>query len=282
MSLHVVEKSCVGKRGPSGPCEDVIVRTATHAAAIDGATPRAPFRLPHATAEELAARAIGRAVTGLDPMADIDRFHHAIMEAFSTCPDLAAYRQLSQERDENADRPAASLAVWSAPRRELWQLGDVQALVDGVLMRRETAIDHIKGQIRACHLEAALAQGVSLDDVRGPDTDPGWNAIRRELALQDALFLNGPLDCPLAFGAADGRAGSRAWLTATSHPGAHEIVLASDGYPTLYGTLQESEAHLAALPERDLLLFREVQDCKECYPGQTSFDDRAYLWVIMT
>ena len=58
---------------------------------------------------------------------------------------------------------------------------------------------------------------------------------------------------------------------------AHEIVLATDGYPFLYPTLAESEAALKNLLTNDPCCMEIYQATKACMKGQQSFDDRAYL-----
>ena len=58
---------------------------------------------------------------------------------------------------------------------------------------------------------------------------------------------------------------------------AHEIVLATDGYPFLYPTLAESEAALKNLLINDPCCMEIYQATKACMKGQQSFDDRAYL-----
>ena len=56
-----------------------------------------------------------------------------------------------------------------------------------------------------------------------------------------------------------------------------EIVLASDGYPFLRPTLEESEAALAKQLADDPLNIGTFQATKGCMKGNNSFDDRAYI-----
>lgn len=54
-------------------------------------------------------------------------------------------------------------------------------------------------------------------------------------------------------------------------------MLASDGYPKLMPTLNESEAELQRLLEEDPLCIYENIATKGLNEGQTSFDDRSYI-----
>ena len=59
-----------------------------------------------------------------------------------------------------------------------------------------------------------------------------------------------------------------------------EIVLASDGYPELFATLAQSEAHLQTVNAKDPLCFRENKGTKGIAPQNDSFDDRAYIRFV--
>lgn len=56
-----------------------------------------------------------------------------------------------------------------------------------------------------------------------------------------------------------------------------DIVLASDGYPFLEPTLDQSERALAELKASDPHLISRFPTTKGFEPGLDSFDDRAYL-----
>ena len=58
---------------------------------------------------------------------------------------------------------------------------------------------------------------------------------------------------------------------------AKEIVLASDGYPFLMPTLQESEERLADLLRDDPLCISIYKASKGLMQGNKSFDDRSYV-----
>ena len=56
-----------------------------------------------------------------------------------------------------------------------------------------------------------------------------------------------------------------------------EIVLATDGYPQLKPTFEESEALLARIIERDPLCCREFLATKGVASDAKTFDDRTYV-----
>ena len=61
----------------------------------------------------------------------------------------------------------------------------------------------------------------------------------------------------------------------------HELVLASDGYPTLTDTLNETEENLQRLLKEDPLCIDENAATKCLMAGNNSFDDRCYLRIAL-
>lgn len=60
-----------------------------------------------------------------------------------------------------------------------------------------------------------------------------------------------------------------------------ELVLASDGYPILKGTLNESERELKRLILEDPLCYKENCSTKGVAKGNISFDDRTCVKIIV-
>lgn len=60
-----------------------------------------------------------------------------------------------------------------------------------------------------------------------------------------------------------------------------EILLASDGYTVLRGTLEESAKKLQRILKEDPLCFRAYRSTKGKKSCNVSFDDRAYCRILM-
>jgi glycerophosphoryl diester phosphodiesterase len=58
------------------------------------------------------------------------------------------------------------------------------------------------------------------------------------------------------------------------------VILASDGYPELFDTLQETEEHLQKIIQEDPLCYKLQSLTKAVYPGQCSYDDRSYIRFV--
>lgn len=125
---------------------------------------------------------------------------------------------------------------------------------------------------RSCVLMSLMVQ----TGKHSPGDDPGRAAIMPLLTRQ-SRFMNNPDAGDLAFGAIDGSGRSTACLEIVPAKGAREIVLSSDGYCAIDGTLAEAEATLADMLQRDPGLFLDCAQTKGIRPGNISFDDRAFL-----
>ena len=107
-------------------------------------------------------------------------------------------------------------------------------------------------------------------------SDPSW-PILKPLFEAAPAYQNHPTDA-LGYGAFDGHDIPACHLHAFPVPEhVHEVVLASDGYPVLHGTLAQSEEALWALAERDPLMIGEYPGCRAFPATGGSFDDRTYL-----
>jgi hypothetical protein len=92
-------------------------------------------------------------------------------------------------------------------------------------------------------------------------------------------FLRNTLG-PYGYAAVDGRPVPPSLVVVREVP-AGELVIATDGYPVIEPGLAGSEAVLARLLERDPWCVAELRGTKGVLDGQVSFDDRAYLRLVV-
>ncbi|PLS30361.1 hypothetical protein Uis1B_1848 [Bifidobacterium margollesii] len=204
------------------------------------------------------------------------------------------------------ERLAANAVVFSAARREIWLFGDCQAMVNGTIVPTTKRVDVVLAAVRSmvCRLYdmadadgrrmiseelgsglngglnggSAAERGIAAfpaDDER----DIGREAISPLLRLQ-SRFANRRDD---AFGyfVFDGYT-DREWpVPVIPVNSSDEIILASDGYPILKRSLEESERALSQLRDRDPRLIREFESTKGFPNGSGFFDDRTYIRFVV-
>ena len=167
------------------------------------------------------------------------------------------------------ERLTASVAVYSVKRKEIWMIGDCHCLADGAYYDQPKPMEATIAAERSFIIHKMLANGthtipalMSHDDGR----DVIVSQIIDSCKWQNILFsvIDG-FDIPLE---------KTKCIDASR---CEEIVLASDGYPFLYPTLEETEATLRRLLHDDPLCINQYKATKGLAEGNLSFDDRAYI-----
>jgi hypothetical protein len=177
---------------------------------------------------------------------------------------------------EADDGPSAAFVAYSANRKEVWRIGDCswRDVTTGVSHLGDKLIDKVVGEARSALNLALLEDGTAMDEVA--QSDPGRQMMLPLLRHQHVFRNNGNAQL-FGFGGVDGREVPDRFLEVWDVSDAKEVVLASDGYPELADTLEETEALLAEELREDPLRIGARFSTKGVRPGQVSFDDLAYI-----
>lgn len=266
--MRAVEQSVVPKLGDPELCEDGIVCTGAFAAVVDGATDKSGRRYDGLTGGRLAMLVLCDAVAALPVRA-------TMREAVAFLTGALADHLPG---DLPFERPSAAVTIYSAARRELWQVGDVGFWFPGsTAPPADKRVDAAAVAMRTAILRAELLLGRTVAELAADDV--GRAAILPLLRRQ-AVFANNPAAGGLAFAVIDGRPVPPGLIRAIPVPGdVTELVLASDGYPAIRPTLAATEAHLRGLLDVDPLCIGPLAATKGLAPGALGYDDRSYLRV---
>jgi len=269
MSYEVVEQLCLGKSGDASSGDDGVYLGEGLCAVIDGVSSDSRCGCCGRSAGQLAVEATRDGLTSLPPREDLARFLSLVHESVL---------RISSTHQIDPDVIGASAVVWNDHRRELWFVGDCQAMVGGETFRFTKEIDSAAAVVRSAILRARLTEGATVDELSSDDT--GRKAITPLLDSQRALrndpLGGGDLSYPLVSSTL-----VPVDLCRVAHVplGVGEVVLASDGYPELLPTLEESEARLEELLEQDPLCIGPLRGTKGVHPDNVSFDDRTFLRI---
>ena len=209
--------------------------------------------------------------------------------------------------------PRASVILFNSEAGEVWSYGDCQCMIGGAWHRDVKEVDRLMSELRAVVVwsdareraatgqesegalkgastgEAKVAsegapEGTSAGEAKVvPDSeriaqhDVGREAvvtfIERQYWFENAA---GPFGFPVLNGVNFAAEMVKVWPV----PDGAEVVLASDGYPELCGTLAESEKRLREVIEEDPLCIGRNAGTKGIMKGMESFDDRAFVRVV--
>lgn len=269
--MKIIEQFSCSKTGDDGRNEDSIAVTPHFVGVFDGVTSRTGVALAGMSTGRFAALTLAAALEKLRPdIAGPD----AVQSLNATLKERAADAAV-QEGKAFADswsHPAAALLVWSRARREIWRVADSTFLLDGAPNYKTFPQEQTLAELRRAFLCAKIAKGATEKELL--DNDITWDLVTPIIA-ELKIFAN--YDGPFGYGVLNGAPVPPAHIEVFSAAGAGEIVLASDGYPEVFPTLEATEKDLKRIVADDPLMYRLHPQVKGVKKGHVSFDDRSYI-----
>lgn len=257
--MKVIESKIVGKKSEE-TCEDGMVNSADFIAVIDGSTSKTPKQLnPDMRNGRYAMLLISEYIhEELGAVATVEDFCQGVTDYIynKVYAPLAVAERLAEHPEE---RLTASAIIYSCARREVWMVGDCQAIIGGTLYENGKPYE---AQIARKRVEL-MRQGLSPIEAR-KQIEP--LLVQAMLAGQNKSYA-----------VIDGFPIYQDGVLVVTAPVASEIVLASDGYPFLKSTLAESEAALAKQIVHDPQNVETFIATKGVVDGNKSFDDRTFV-----
>lgn len=281
--MRIIERYCRGERNDQSLNEDGMLVTDDFAAVVDGVTSKSVRHLCRPSGGVVAKDLMIDIIGGMPADASMRQMQRAVDARFQ-----ARYRSheagIRVFADEPVERLQANAVVYSARRHEAWLFGDCQIMVNGVQTPTTKDVDVLLGDLRAFTVLALREMQDGTPDVPvsgsfgapasdAAPKDPSRAMILPFLRLQ-SQFANkrGPFGYFVFDGFTDMTYPIR---TVPVSPG-DEVVQASDGYPLLRPTLDESERELQRLRSEDPDLIDRYRSTKG-FQGRATFDDLTYL-----
>ena len=282
-TMKIIESNIIGKKSQEA-CEDGLVMTDDFIAVIDGSTSKTPKHLsPDMKNGRYAMMLISEYIQQeMKADATVDEFCEGITAYIYNKVYLPMGIE-EQLRLHPEERITASAVVYSNHRKEVWMVGDCQAIINRKLYDNSKPYEQEIAQKRV----ELIAQGLSPAEAR-KQIEP--LLIEAMLSGQNQTYtvIDGfpiyregvkivALKMKLASNSIETY--SQEYLKPVSSP--NEVVLASDGYPFLKPTLAESEAALEHLIAHDPQCIHDFIATKGLVAGNKSFDDRTYVRFIV-
>ena len=264
MGVSIIESFICGKKGVPELCEDIISVTDGFIAVIDGVTSKSDRLYNGKSGGRDGAELVSEAISSLDRNSDCQEALDLI--------DLAIAKEYCGELPPPDKRIQACAIIYSVEKRQVWCYGDCQLMINGVFYDHTKMIDRVTSSLRAFVIECYLKNGGSPEALA--ERDVGREAIMPYLKEQASLAnLEGTFGYPVL----DGSGICSKMVKVYNVNIGDEIILASDGYPRLCPTLEESERAIFETLETDPLAIKENMQTKMMKKGDLSFDDRTYI-----
>ncbi len=175
--------------------------------------------------------------------------------------------------NSSIERLTASVGIYSKQKRQVWLIGDCQAIVNKEYYDNPKPQEAILSQKRSQVLKELILKGYPKEQVL--EKDPGREAILSGI-IKGCQYQN------ILYSVVDGFPIPVDKVKVIDVPkGSKEVILSTDGYPFLRDTLKESERLLKELLEEDPLLIDKYKATKAYMNGYNSFDDRTYVRFLV-
>lgn len=274
MSVKIIESFIKGKKDNADLCEDGLVITDNYISVIDGVTAKGKILWDNKTSgvyvKNLLVEAIKKMSSDLDAKNCIEHLNSLIKDEYIKRNMYEIAKECPEERLQ------ANLVLFNIKKNEIWLWGDCQALVNNKLFHIEKKTDTILAEIRSLFIDLELKSGKSIGDITRNDTG-------REFILpllKQSIKYNNTVG-EYGSNVLDGFEIIPENIIKINVNKNDEIVLASDGYPFLMNTLEESEEKLREVLKKDPLLIHIYKSTKGLQDGNISYDDRTYIKFIV-
>ncbi|TNE31818.1 MAG: hypothetical protein EP349_03355 [Alphaproteobacteria bacterium] len=263
--MEILEHFSCSKYGRDDLNEDQIVITPDFLAVIDGATDISGADINGMKPGRFASTTVAAAFENLDKNADALQITAFLTEAMSTA---------RQKHNVPPDVcPFCVFACYSRAKRQIFRLKDIKIAINGAEMIGEIAVVEALVEARRAVLHGHLAAGRSVADLLANDPS---RTVYNAFSAQNFSLLNN-VGNTYGFGVIDGNTVPDKFIETIDVPDGAEVILASDGYPVLKNSLEESEAALADILAQDPLLIGDYPQPRALVTGGISFDDRSWL-----
>lgn len=268
--MRIIEHLIVGKKQDQNFCEDGIFINEHFIAVIDGVTSKGTHLWNGFTsgvyAKNIILNYLVDAPFNIDAKQLLSNLNRVLSEQFINV----------KTEDEIKEYLRASIIVFSNYYKEIWAFGDCQCMINEETYTHSKKIDYLNSEIRSMAIKGFLKNGVNLEELT--KYDRGRELILPFLEMQ-LLFEN--TDDDLGYPVLNGRQINMNSLKRYSVKTGDLIVLASDGYPKLFPTLEKSEAYLKKIITEDPMCYSLYKSTKGLAIGQNSFDDRTYVKFVV-
>ncbi len=265
--MEIIEQYCQGKKDELSN-EDAIFYNDDYVVIIDGVTAKGKKKDRGRKSGRVARDILMNTLPTIDGTASKKEFFTILHNA------------LAENIPEDAnieDIPSACLLVYSNYYKQIWICGDSQYMINGEYYDNSKEFDKIVSNARSLFIELLVARGIT--EAEEMEKDFARIATKGLLKYQPVLENN--FESPHGYIVLNGRTLCDEQIQEVDVEENDEIIFASDGYPFLKETLEESEEELKRVLKEDPLCYKIYKSTKGLKKGNVSYDDRCYIRFII-
>ena len=264
--MIINEKFIMGKHPDQSLCEDALFISDDFIAVLDGVTSKSDKKfndMPGGkAATQIAIDVLKNVPANIIKAELFQQINNAVASLYNGTPTGEA---------------AVCMIVYSNHHKEVWAIGDCQCIINNKSYTHEKLIDKELSELRSRVIAEALKNGTTITEIA--ENDIGRQAIMPQLMAQHQYANR--TDHPYGYAVLNGTPIDPEAIVTYAVKNGDMVILASDGYPRLFDTLQKSEDYLAHILKTDPLCFNEYKSSKGLKKGNLSFDDRTYIKFIV-
>lgn len=270
--MQVIEQFIQGKVDAT-QCEDGIVVTDHFIAVIDGVSSKTPFTYQGQKTGRLAMERICQVIRELTPDASYNQLIQAVNQSYADF-----YEAVDFPYDPTRYGLQAMVATYSNYHRQVWLIGDCQVRMGKMVYTQPKRSDEVLEEMRSLVANIEMHETHQVPATYFGADDPARKVILPwiERATQ---FANDATN-EWGYSVLDGQPVPLELMQIITVPPSTEVILATDGYPQILPTLNQSEQYLERMLTQDPHAIAAFKSTKGVQSGQQSFDDRAYIRFI--
>lgn len=263
--MKVREVFLQGKYKDGMGCEDGYLITDAFMVVVDGATSQKEYLWDGKASGEYAKDLILEAMKTMPADTDCNScfeiLHGRLKSQFAKGKAVPIWEELR-----------ASLLVYSDYYQEIWCLGDCNFMVNDCLYENGKKVDTVIAEVRSMLIRSLLAEGKSEADLLRKDVsrDLIMELIKRQYYLEN-------MDCEFGYPELNSTSLNTHMIKRLKVKKDDRIVLATDGYPELKATLEESEQEMRRVLQEDPLCYKIYKTTKGLQEDMVNYDDRCYV-----
>lgn len=277
LNSQVIEGWSLGKTDKSN--NDKIIITKRYVAVVDGVSSRNILRGTYTLSDKIVGIFDKELKTGKDFEEVLDQTNR-ITKKFK-----------EENKLEQCKKDGFVCGVLDKKKGKVYIIGDVTLRLNDFVYNVVSQVDELKALYRSYLINKYLKEGYSLQEIELLDKNRklettllGINKKGEENgdknAINNLITQDIFIGCESDFGymAITGGEHKISYKEYDVKEG-DTVILASDGYPDVKGTLVETERELNKLLEEDKMCYKINKQVKGCYEGNYSYDDRTYVRI---